>query len=415
MAESLGSIKIFINASPSQGSNDEPPVDNFSEPVPLQPEPHDIPDDVLSPNVPLSTDNPLDDSLTQISNLILSLTKSKEHYVQFMVNDRFKRQQNEKIIAGEQEKIRSLEAELKLAQESHSSSLLEYNNIKDGLFRIGSQLQVKIKEVTDLKKDREEKLQLKVQVEELERLLHTKVEESLSMSKRFHTVSIERDHFLNKTKVLETRQQTLEQDLMRSLSITNSKPLTDSPYYPTNPFSVNPKPGNPMGYSYPVNPSQPVGYSPVLNPHTLPTIPPLMPNNPIPHPHINNPVLPTNPILLPNNPVLPTNPVLIPNNPIPHPIINNPQRPTTPLPLPSTPITNPGVPTNPGPYTHVDDFHIPKTGDSGLPKDIEQDDIEMLRSMGFNLSDDKEKQRVFKLIRKHKDISKVIEELLRAT
>jgi len=58
----------------------------------------------------------------------------------------------------------------------------------------------KLKEVAELKKDRDEKLRLRNKVEEIERQLGSKIDEGLTMSKRYHTLEIERDHFAKKNQ-----------------------------------------------------------------------------------------------------------------------------------------------------------------------------------------------------------------------
>jgi len=142
---------------------------------------------------------------------------------------------------------------------------------------------------------------------------------------------------VKKAKELEDRQQTFEQDLIRSYT-SPATPRVDPHKSPA-----------PNGLIPGMNPSLPI--------HTEPPKVTFVPETP----------KPPYPVAFEN-----------PFNTVPQPIVEKPR--------------------------FSNDL-------SQLPPDIDADDISILQSMGFNLDD--KPHVIFDLIRKHKDISKVIEELLK--
>jgi len=107
------------------------------------------------------------------------------------------------------------------------------------------------------------------------------------MSKLYHNVTIERDHFSKKTKELEDRQQTIEQELIRSYQIGPATPLVDPhkspapnglvpamdpalPIHLETPPKVTfvpetPKPAYPVANPVPLYPSQPIVEKPRIS------------------------------------------------------------------------------------------------------------------------------------------------------
>jgi len=304
-----------------------------------------------------------DDSLTHLTQLISDLSKARVNYIHFIERDKSSQVESEKLINEEREKIQNLETELRKAQDTYATVSTEYNSLKDALLRIGTQLHLKIKEVSDLKKDREEKLRLKAKVEEVEKQLNTKIEENLTMSKKMYSLTIERDHFSKKAKDLEHRQPNIEQDLIRSLQQLN----------------FNSPRGSFMNY-------------PQMSPQTTPTF--------------------QQPVSTPNNDKIVVKSTLPPSSG------GTPQFPVFKE-YPKLPVQQ----SNPQPYSPmVDDWMMPPGRNEqppitpksvAFPDDIDEDDIEMLRSMGFNVEE--KRQVIIDLIRKHKkEISKVIEDLLKS-
>jgi len=123
------------------------------------------------------------------------------------------------------------------------------------------------------------------------------------------------------------------------------------------------------------------------------------PSTPI-HTPISNPSSPTPIFTPPNIYVPPLNPIPIK----PKPDILIPPNVTNGSPLPAIVNNNNGndiYKTIPVPVHH---------DTPSLPPDIHEVDLQILTSMGFSLEKDREK--IYALIRKHKDISMVINELL---
>jgi len=316
----LKEIKLFIN---TQNSNPDTPVSSPPK-VPTNETPISNPSypPINKPSTPINiAPNPVieelanlfDDSITHINQLRADLAKAKESFV----------------MISEKEKIITLERELLEAKDALVGATTEHDNLKETLYKMGTQLQAKLKEVSELRKDRDGKLLLKTKLENLEKQVNGKTEENLSMSKLIHNVTIERDHFSRKSKQLEDRQQTIEQELITSYQLSPVTPRVD-----------------------PHNKSPLIGFIPVANPATpIHTEPPKVIHVP--------------------------EPVSTFHHNIPQPVVEKPR------------LSN--------------DL-------SQLPPDIDEDDITILQSMGFNL--DEKPHLIFGLIRKHKDISKVIEELL---
>jgi len=199
---------------------------------------------------------------------------------------------------------------------------------------------------------------------------------------------------------LETGQHSFEQELIRSLSInTISKLSTASPRNPL-------PPSNPFipGSGTPNTGIKPAHYTPVPNFGLTPTG--YIPNNPAVQIPPHNPISTSSPIppqgmpyiptVIPNNPVIPPGQIPTGNPPVNSPYVSAPDRLNIEENWVTPPAKQQPQPTAPS---------------NSLPKDIDPDDIEMLQSMGFKIED--KRQKVFDLIRKHKDISKVIEELLK--
>jgi len=155
-------------------------------------------------------------SLVHLKQLMDDLSNAKESLIIFNDKNRAKLVENEKLISAERERFNNLELDLKQAQETYSSAGQELSNLQEGVKKIGTQLKLKLKEISDLKKDREDKLRLKSQLDDLDKQLNGKIEENLTMSKHLHTLTIERDHFNKKAKELEHQQKTLELELTAS-------------------------------------------------------------------------------------------------------------------------------------------------------------------------------------------------------
>jgi hypothetical protein len=325
-------IKLTIHEStdqPLSTSGNNPDQTNTSSYQPTTPT-------LIDSDLITNDDNGLilDDSLLQLSlknlnQIMTDLSKAKQTINILNENNRAKQIENEKLISAERDRYEKLELELRQAQDIYSSISLELTNLKESLPKVGTQLHLKLKEISELKKDREDKLRLKTQLDELDKQLNGKIDENLTMSKHIYTLTIERDHFNKKAKELEHRQRTMEAE------------LTASQYSHMN----------------------------------LGTLPPM-----------SN-----------NNSSMPTNPVL--NGGIPGSGVSHPSVPIYP-----NDHTNVKIPIAPPlpPQKPVYDLKNP-------PPDIDPEDIRMLLSMGFNENPD----TLFQLIRKHGDISRVIEELLK--
>jgi len=315
-------------------------------------------------------DSHLQLSLVHLKQLMDDLSKAKENLIVFNDKNRAKLIDNEKLISAERERFNNLELELKLAQETYLSSGQELSNLKESLKNVGTQLHGKLKEISDLKKDREDKLRLKSQLDEIDKQLNGKIEENLTMSKNLYTLTIERDHFNKKAKDLEHRQKSMEFELTASkfvnMGTSSPPPVSNDNPAPIKP--VIPAPGAKNNQPIPVNRPD----HPILKPHTI------VPSSVI-HPHgtVTQP-LPVN---------RPDHPILKPHTIVPSSVIHPQGTVTQPLPVISKPVY---------------DLENP-------PPDIDIEDIKMLSSMGFNLTP----ENLFEIIRMHDgDISIVIEELL---
>jgi hypothetical protein len=278
----------------------------------------------------------LDDSLLQISlknlnQIMTDLSKAKQTINILNENNRAKQIENEKLISAEKDRYEKLELELRQAQELYSSVSLELTNLKESLPKVGTQLHLKLKEISEMKKDREEKLRLKAQLDELDRQLNGKIDENLTMSKHIYTLTIERDHFNKKAKDLEHRQRTLEAE------------LTASQYSHIN--LVPPPPMSNHNSAMPMNP-------------------------------VLNGGIPISGIIHPSVPMYPNDHTIIVKPPISPPL---------------------------HPEKHLYDLNNP-------PPDIDPEDIRMLLTMGFSFD---QPDILFQIIRKHGDISRVIEDLLK--
>jgi len=219
--------------------------------------------------------------------------------------------------------------------------------------KIGAQLTIKLKEISELKRDREGKLRLKDQLNELNQQLNGKIEENSSMSKHLYNLTIERDHFDKKAIDLEHRHKTMEQELTASQ------------------FSN-------MNFGSPQKPIDITGSS-SSNPYHLPTgIPP----NPVLNGLGKNNLLKVNPTEFTFKPIK-TPPISTPNV-IPH--IDKP----VPKPLP--PVVD-----------------TPLYSLENPPPDIDPEDLKMILSMGFTSP-----TKIFQLMRKYPgNIDRIIEDILK--
>jgi len=248
------------------------------------------------PFISLSVDSsyPIDDtdfqnSRVHLKELIIDLLKAKENFITFNTKNGNILEQKMNWIKAEKQRVINLELELQQAQETFSSAGLELSNHKESLKKIGTQLQLKLKEISDLKKDREEKLRLKSQLDELDGKLNGKIEENLTMSKTLHTLTIERDHFNKKATELEHRQKTLEFELSASqfgnMVISPVLPVSNykTPSSPINPILNGGTPS--LGFNSPPTVIPVVNLSPSTNPsHPISPPQPTVPKYDFDHP-----------------------------------------------------------------------------------------------------------------------------------
>jgi len=216
-------IKLTIHEStdqPLSTSGNNPDQTNTSTTISYQPtifshsdSPAPITDD---DNGLFLDDSLLQQSLKNLNQIMTDLSKAKETINILNEKNRAKQIESEKLLSAERERYEKLELELRQAQDIYSSVKIELTNLKESLPKVGTQLHLKIKEISELKKDREDKLRLKAQLDELDKQLNGKIDENLTMSKHLYTLTIERDHFNKKAKELEHRQKTLEAELTAS-------------------------------------------------------------------------------------------------------------------------------------------------------------------------------------------------------
>jgi len=297
-------------------------------------------------------------SLVHLKQLMDDLSIAKENLMIFNDKNRSKLVENEKLISAERERFNNLELELKQAQETYSSAGLELSNLKESLKKIGTQLHLKLKEISDLKKDREDKLRLKSQLDELDKQLNGKIEEHLTMSKHLYTLTIERDHFNKKAKELEHQQKTIETELTAS-QFAN--------------MGISPRP-------------------------------PMFNDNPAPIYPVINGVIPTSGA---NN----NQPLHVISKPpqVVVPVVNRPDHPIAKPPtiVPSSIIHPQGTVSQPLPVISKPVYDL-----QNPPPDIDIEDIRMISSMGFGsgaLSPD----TIFEVMRSNNnDLSRAIESLL---
>jgi len=308
---------------------------------------------------PMIDDTLLQSSLDHLNQLMADVAKAKENLILF--NEKYRAQQleSEKLITTERERYKYLDLELRQAKENFAASNLELANLKESLKKIGTQYQLKLREIAELKRDREEKLRLKTQLDDIDKHLHGRIEENLTMSKHLYTLTVERDHFTKKTKELEQKQKTMELEFTASqfaninlgnpflVPVTNND--NNTPVTATG-IPINPVPGN-------FNQGGPFTNSPGISlPLTI------------------------------------------------GPPTNLPKIPSSTGISPADAIKNLDLRPSPSPSSSVYDLANP-------PPDISKDDITMLISMGFKVD---RPDQLFDLIRSHKgDISRVIEELLK--
>jgi hypothetical protein len=353
-------IKLSIHESTDPLTNSGYNPDHYSPPsFPRQPTISSYSDSPVSikDDIGLIFDDSLFQlSLKNINQAMTDLSKAKENLINLNETNRNKQTESEKLISAEREKFEKLESELKQAQENFSSVSFELSNLKESVKKVGTQLQLKLKEIYELKRDKDEKLRLKAQLDELDQQLNGKIEENLTMSKHLYTLTIERDHFTKKAKDLEHKQKTMEAELTASLAqFTHNlpspvPPIThENPSIPMNPVIING--GIPVSG---------IVHQPVL----VHSNTPIHSNNSI---HSNAPIHSNNPHS--NTPFYSNNPIHS-NNPIRDPPNSN----------------------------LIDD-------------DIDMEDIRMIYSMGFNWVP---VEKIKAYIRTYKkDISRVIEELLK--
>jgi replicative DNA helicase len=168
-----------------------------------------------------------DKSMEHLTTLISEASTVKQNFLLASEAQRLKQremeQQFEQLIETERAKASSLEEQLMQTKDSLAFYNAENSTCKESLNKMAAQFQLKIKEISELRKDREQKIILETKLVKLEKDLNTKIEENLSMSRTIHSVTIERDHFSKKAAELESRQQTFESDLIRSFQM----PLTN--------------------------------------------------------------------------------------------------------------------------------------------------------------------------------------------
>jgi chromosome segregation ATPase len=268
--------------------------------------------------------NSIDNYVSQLTRIVADLSIMKQNYIDTLKIQQRDLEEKKKnytnVLESEKSKTNALSSELQRTRDLLAQSNSECATYKESLKKIAMQLQSRMIEAIDLKKDKDEKNLIEAKLQQLQKEYDTKIEENLGMSRVIHTVTIERDHYNKKAVELETRQQTFETDILnQSLQITNN-------------FMESRHEGNILAMDYPSDL-----------------------NNPFSSPSNGRPLYSTDPTMT------------------------------------GTSSSSLGTP---------------------LPPDINEVDIQILKSMGFKLDSGSQQQKIFDLIRQKKDISKVIEELL---
>jgi len=199
-------------------------------------------------------------TVLEISSFISELERLKQHCSDTLIEN-VKEVENtrntyDQVIENTRSKNAALELELQKLKEALNLTSSECMTLKESAKKLGVQLQAKIQDIGDLKRGQDAKSMLEVKVQQLEKELVSRAEESLKMSVNMQKIETERDQFSKKAADLETRQQNFEKDLLsRSIQMTTSFPD------PTSSFSDNQIPDTPRVNSAPF--SLPEGISDV--------------------------------------------------------------------------------------------------------------------------------------------------------
>jgi len=164
-------------------------------------------------------------------------------------------------IKEKEETIRTFSEENSRIKEEIEDKNIQLNTHHESCIQLGKQLQQKIKENKELKKEKENKMLLEAKFDLLKKDLDTKNEEYLEMSKVVHDVRVEKDFLAKKTadleQQLEQEQQELENLQQSIVQIHQSKHSITTPTpTPTSPplSSLVNSPSPPIKKDIPVTP-----------------------------------------------------------------------------------------------------------------------------------------------------------------
>jgi len=168
----------------------------------------------------------MESALSRLSFLSPELVLTKQNFIRSLKEKQAEGENRKRhfaeILEDETNKSTALENELRQIRESLSIMTNESAKYKESLKVLVSQFQTKMKELAELKKDRDEKVMLEVKISQLEKELNDHLSENLQISTRLANVTSERDNLHKKASDLELRHQKLEADyLTQSLKFTN--------------------------------------------------------------------------------------------------------------------------------------------------------------------------------------------------
>jgi DNA repair exonuclease SbcCD ATPase subunit len=168
-------------------------------------------------------------TISELSSFISELERLRQHCSETL-NENLKEVENtrntyDNIIESTRAKNAILEMELQKLRENLNVTSSECMTLKESAKKLGVQLQDKIQEIGNLKRGQDAKSLLETKVQQLEKELASKAEESLQMSMNIQKMETERNHFSKKVSELETHQQNFEKDLLsRSIQLSTAFP-----------------------------------------------------------------------------------------------------------------------------------------------------------------------------------------------